>query len=400
MALSLALCLALAAHLRAQDTAELAEMRKTALDLAKNGKAVAAKPLFEKLAEAYPQDFEILDNFAIVLLTSSASLSDPAARRKERVRARQIGERARAVANGKSGYWQVALQVPEDGGESSFSAKEEVERLMRDAEADFAKGDMDKAFDGYTKALAIEPQLYWAALFCGDVRYKQGRHEEAWPWFARAIEIDPRVETAYRYWADSLLASGKLPEARAKAIDAVLADPYTRWTWNPLTTWASKAGVQIGHPHIESPNSIQSKEAGKTTISIDPSLLGAKDGREKWMMYEISKAAWTTNDNASFKKAYPEEGAYRHSLQEEAQALGLVAVTIAEAMKKGDIKSLHPSLQPLLKLHEAGLLEAYILFARADQGIAKDYLPYKEKNADKLRKYLEEWVAPLPSGKP
>jgi hypothetical protein len=48
----------------------------------------------------------------------------------------------------------------------------------------------------------------------------------------------------------------------------------------------------------------------------------------------------------------------------------------------------------LLKLQEAGFLEAYILLALADQGIAQDYLPYREKNRDKIRRYLSEFVVP------
>ena len=54
-----------------------------------------------------------------------------------------------------------------------------------------------------------------------------------------------------------------------------------------------------------------------------------------------------------------------------------------------------PVLQkPLLKLHRAGLLEPFILFAKADQGIAQDYSAYRQANRAKLRQYLLEYVAP------
>lgn len=397
MAIALALFVGLGQAAAAQEPSDPKELRRAAMELFKQSKAVEAKPLFEKLVEAFPDDFDIVDSYSMVLLTHAATLPDSDARKKARILARQMGERARDLGKGKSGYWEVALRVPEDGSESAFSSNAEIERIMKEAEADFAKGELEKAFDGYLRALAIEPKLYWAALFCGDVRYKQGRHEEAWPWFARAIEIDPRTETAYRYWADSLLKAGRLQEARSKAIDAVIADPYTRWTWNALMSWAGRAGVQLSHPRIESPNSLKKDSDSKTTINIDPSALDAKDGRDMWIIYEMSRAAWTAKDSDSFRKAYPDEKSYRHSLEEERGALGLVASTVDARMKKGEIKSLHPSLQPLLKLHQDGLLEAYILLARADEGIAKDYAAYKEKNAAKLRKYLEEWVAPLPA---
>ncbi len=394
-ALLIILCFSLVPPLAAQRSSE-SELRREAIALTKKGEAVAAKPLLEKLVQTYPDDFEILDCLAMVLLNHAATLNDPGERKKERVRAYQIAKKARDVGNSKYGYWQVVLEIPEDGSDLSFSANEKAEQLMKAAEADFAKGDLEKAFSGYLSALALEPKLYYAALFCGDVRYKQGRHEEAWPWFERATQSDPNIETAHRYWADSLLAAGKLEQARLKAIDAVVADPYKQWTWNALVSWSRRAGVQMRHADVRSPNNFQQQQGGKMTINIDPSTLNQKDGREKWLVYEISRAAWSANDYKLFKEAYPNEKQYRHSLEEEARALRLLASTISDGLKKGEIKDLHPSLQPLIRLHNAGLLEAFVLFARADEGIAKDYLPYKEKNAAKLRQYLEEWVAPLP----
>jgi hypothetical protein len=38
------------------------------------------------------------------------------------------------------------------------------------------------------------------------------------------------------------------------------------------------------------------------------------------------------------------------------------------------------------------LIEPYILFVRADQGIAQDYEAYRAANRDKLRRYLLQIV--------
>jgi len=45
-----------------------------------------------------------------------------------------------------------------------------------------------------------------------------------------------------------------------------------------------------------------------------------------------------------------------------------------------------------MKLSDAGLLEAYILFARPDKGIARDYAPYRKANREKLKRYWMEIV--------
>jgi hypothetical protein len=46
----------------------------------------------------------------------------------------------------------------------------------------------------------------------------------------------------------------------------------------------------------------------------------------------------------------------------------------------------------LIELYDKGLLEPYILLAIPDAGIAKDHVAYLEKNRDKLRQYVMEYV--------
>jgi hypothetical protein len=54
--------------------------------------------------------------------------------------------------------------------------------------------------------------------------------------------------------------------------------------------------------------------------------------------------------------------------------------------------SLDVSIANLLKLHRDGLIEAYVLLAKPDAGIARDYAEYRKNNRDKLRRYLNEYV--------
>lgn len=88
------------------------------------------------------------------------------------------------------------------------------------------------------QVLLLEPTNYDAALFIGDVYFKQHVQGSAGEWFARAIQIDPNRETAYRYWADSLLALGRNNEARLKFIDAIVAEPSRQRAWDGAQKWA------------------------------------------------------------------------------------------------------------------------------------------------------------------
>ncbi|HET9943664.1 MAG TPA: hypothetical protein VFR05_10000 [Terriglobia bacterium] len=46
----------------------------------------------------------------------------------------------------------------------------------------------------------------------------------------------------------------------------------------------------------------------------------------------------------------------------------------------------------LKRLDNDGFLEAYILMARPDEGIAQDHAAYLKENRDKLRRYVLNYV--------
>ncbi|HEX8747676.1 MAG TPA: tetratricopeptide repeat protein [Pyrinomonadaceae bacterium] len=269
-----------------------------------------------------------------------------------------------------------------------FSKNQEANALMSAGETHFAAQEWDKAREAYEKAFKLDPTIYEAPLFIGDVYFQRREMDKAGEWYAKAIAIDPNRETAYRYWSDAYLRVGKMVESRDKAVEAIIAEPYNRMSYRGLMQWAQKNNVRLGHPKIEVPAGISSSKPGEVNITIDPNMLGGKeDGSSAWLVYSITRAAWRTD---KFAKTFPKETTYRHSLAEEVDALRMV-VASAKADKK--IKTMEESLANLVKLNDSGMLEAYILLARADDGIAKDYEEYRRANRDKLRKYLTEIVA-------
>jgi hypothetical protein len=79
-------------------------------------------------------------------------------------------------------------------------------------------------------------------------------------------------------------------------------------------------------------------------------------------------------------------------LKEEASALAVVAQIVSRDREAGKVTTLDPSLENLIKLHQAGLIEAFVLFVRPDDGIARDYSAYRKANRDKLRRYWTDFV--------
>ncbi len=394
------LTLAHAAPLRATaaavQTADDAD-RARALQLFQESKFTEALPLLEKLAASHPDDAAVFEAYGFSLIVATRAIKDEKSRQKMIDRARVALLHAKELGD-NSNLLQGALEVVGSGGMSggkpTFSENKEADHAMQEAEASFAHGDLQKAASAYERALNADPHLYEAALFAGDMYFKLNQPDKSGEWFAKAIAINPDRETAYRYWGDALMmGQDKRDESRVKFVDAVVAEPYTRSSWVGLTQWADRYKIQLSHPKIEPQASVSPMKDNKMTITIDPkSLEKTDDGTSAWIFYGISRAAWTTSDYANFKKAYPDEKTYRHSLREEASAFRGVAELVNQQTKEGKIKRLDPALATLLKLNDEGLLEAYILFARADEGIAQDYDAYRKANRDKLRRYLMNYV--------
>ena len=366
--------------------------RDHAIDLYKAGKFVEAMPIFERLLASHPADAGIKESFAYCVLHYAGTLSEPELRKKARIRARKLALEAKDLGD-SSQLLQVILETPEDGSEPKFSDRKEVDDMMKSAEADFSRGDLDKARQGYERALLLDPKNYDAALFIGDVYFKRHVLGSAGEWFAQAIKIDPNRETAYRYWGDALAAMGKDDEARSKYIDAVVAEPYNRRASTGLTNWLDRNKLTLNTVQLKDAAAVDRKDDQHINITLDSGSLGKNDPNgSAWMMYSMNRALWNGD---KFKKEFPNEPKYRRTLKEEADCLSvMVSVLKGQKGDKKKQKNLDPGLRELMKIEEAGFLEPFVLFSRADNDIAQDYVPYRDAHRDNVRRYLDDYVVP------
>jgi tetratricopeptide (TPR) repeat protein len=380
---------AAAPGIAAQSEDTYASRRAKALALMADNKMMDALPLLEQLHGENPHDVPVLEKLSFATLAHAASLPDEAARKQERAKARKLGEEAKAAGD-NSDLLKIILETPVDGGVEPPASNALVQAMMRDGEAAFVKGDFDSALDLYAQALAIDPKLYEAPLFTGDVYYKKKDYDQASQWFARAVAIDPNRETAYRYWGDNLGAQGRWKEAEEQYISGVIAEPYKERSWMGLKNLATRARLTLGHPRIVPP--AQTDDKAQAVAAADPSKPASevkKDGTDAWVRYTVVRTSW---HDEKFRKQFPQEKEYRHSLSEEVEALQAVADQVKEGLKKNEIQQLDPGLASLVKLSDQGLLQAYVLFARPDKGISFDYVAYRDGNREKLHQYIAEWM--------
>ncbi len=368
------------------------DTRKKAFELFRQDKYIQALPLFEELAVKNPDDRDVLVGLGVCLVSESATLEDQDAGARERVRARNLFLKAKKLGQTSPLLDNMLQTIPEDGVVKYDNSP--TAQALKAGEAAFARNDFDGAIENYQKILQLEPRNYTAVLWIGDSYFGKKDWTKAAEWYQKAIDLEPNIETAHRYYGDMLLKNGDVAGSRTRFIQAVVADPYNPITWRALKSWADTNKAELKRVHIETPNNVSQQDEKNITITMNPN--DSEESSSAWLIYGMTKASWRGDQ---FKKRFPKEPRYRHSLDEEADALSAAATVLSESKQSGKKKNASslpkdPNLLLLLKLQQASMIEPYVLLNAADEGIAKDYAAYREKNRKKLEEYLSAFVVP------
>jgi tetratricopeptide (TPR) repeat protein len=346
---------------------------------------MGALPLFEDLHIQRPTNNKYREELALCRISKAGQLppADSAAMLDS---AHTLLLEAKASGD-NSNLLQILLEKMAVPVNKDVSAtKTPAQEILTKAEKTFSSGDLSGAIVLYKQAADADPKMYEAPLFAGDAEYKLKNYDEAGKWYAKAIAIDPNRETAYRYWGDVLMHKGDQKSAQSKFVDAVIAEPYSKAPWIGLKQWAEGTHVQLASPPITLPKQPVPDAKGNVNVTIDALAAGSPTSGA-WLMYSMNPTVWRSTE---FKKHYPDEKAYRHSLAEEAESLQSV-ISVVKDQKIADDK-LDPTLKSLIALDKDGMLECWILLSHADQGIAQDYAAYRATHRELLHAYMDKYV--------
>ena len=204
--------------------------------------------------------------------------------------------------------------------------------IWRSGEPYFGKRDYKGALDRYAAAAELDPKVVEPALFAGDAAQFAGDLPSAARWYRKAVQIDPHNAKAYARWGDAIVRIAHDADgAKAKYIDAIVANPGDPQGWNGLSTWAQAHGAVLAAPKIKPPSG---------GMEMFKAMGHDASSRSPWAAYVVNKFAYETNAKASpigtFHQDYPGEEKARRSLLGETKALHATAVEAAsEAEKQG-----------------------------------------------------------------
>jgi tetratricopeptide (TPR) repeat protein len=248
------------------------------------------------------------------------------------------------------------------------------------------------------KALELEPTNYSAALFTANTYDRKNDFARASQWYERTIHLNPDIETAFRCYADMLARQGDMAKARSLLIHAAIAEPYNKIVWREIRAWALINNTAFNLVYLPIPVGAQDGSVppppNPASAPGPPQLLPA------WRAYHSVIADW--RKGGRIEKQFPQQ-AYRHSLPEQSEALtaaAMVLQTLRQDHSSAELVAGNTVAGLQLKLHEAGLIDPYVLFSLGDDGIARDYKAYRAANRTKLEEYMDKFVMPpAPAGK-
>ncbi len=392
-----------------QHEADFDVERKQANDLFLAGEILNSLPLYEDLCRQDQTIAVFAERHGSGLLKKASTLTDPAAHKI--MQEQGMAEIRRAVKLGdKSAYVQTVLSAGTKSVIGSaitglplsvgylYHGSPEAQQVMKEAEVTFGREDVPGALKLYLRAAQMDPRWYDAALYSGDMYFRQDETDNAGIWFAKAIAIDPDRDTAYRYWGDALMKAGKPDQARVMFEQAFVAEPYSKPGWLSLLQWARLTKTPVTVPQIALPKFTFSEGA----LVPDPALAtdaAKSSGRAAWTAYETCRAKQMLAGGGRSGFAVGADGSVTptgsyHSLKQETECLRATLIDLRARMADGSVAeaNLDPSLKVLAQLDKDAVLSCWILLNAADQGIRFDYPAYQKANRDELVAYVDRYL--------
>ncbi|HYL04620.1 MAG TPA: tetratricopeptide repeat protein [Thermoanaerobaculia bacterium] len=250
------------------------------------------------------------------------------------------------------------------------------------AEALFASRRYEDSLAHYERAAAKCPEnpAIWTSY--GDAYFGLGDFSKAQRSYETALAKSPWYAPAHRYLADALGRQHQLVAAYHECVLAVLSDPTYDAAWGYLRSIVL-ARKGTWHRVVAVKPTIKRDAAGHVEVGVDPQAVDAV-----WLAYALAKTAGPPRPAG----AAPAPAAPQTELAREREAvraaLGVRQEAAAGASGFWDM---------IARADQAGLLDEAIFVHLPDTALLAEYPAYRAGHAERLVRYVETVLAPLPA---
>jgi tetratricopeptide (TPR) repeat protein len=252
---------------------------------------------------------------------------------------------------------------------------EQAERL-------FGAQRFAEAIPHYERAAAACPADagIWSDL--GDTYFRLGDFAKAQQTFAIALTKNPWHAPAHRFLADTFGRQHMIEPAYHECVLAVISSPTYDAAWAYLRSiLATRHGVWTRVVAVL-PSVTQDSSGKKVDVMIDPDNHDAG-----WMTYALFLAGSLTPPGGG------KPGGVAPTALERQREAAREAVKVVKEMGSGA----SPFWEGMARADQAGFLDEAIFLNLPDAALLAEYPAYRAEHRDRLVKYVETVLAPLPA---
>jgi tetratricopeptide (TPR) repeat protein len=289
-----------------------------------------------------------------------------------------IARDALAKIEGRELFPAPKVSCPDEAG----VAMGEAERLLNARK-------IRESLPFYRKAVEVCPDepVFW--VHYADAHYVLGEMGEARTLFEKGLAKAPWYAPGHRFLADTLARSENWEGGYHEAVLAVLSDPTYEAGWLTLRDFITGRDGVWKRVYGDKPR--VKADGGKINLNMPSSFSDKGSDGPVWMMYGLLKAGAALPEEPApgEKKAAP--AAPKTPLERER-----VAVLGVLEPRRPKASSPSPFWDMMDRAERAGFLDEAIYLHLLDEELVPSYREHREKNRERLVRYVETVLAPLP----
>ncbi|HEX3129240.1 MAG TPA: tetratricopeptide repeat protein [Thermoanaerobaculia bacterium] len=257
---------------------------------------------------------------------------------------------------------------------------------MAEAERLLNARKMRESIPLYKKAVELCPDepVFW--VHYADAYYALGEYGEARTLFEKGLAKAPWYAPGHRFLSDALAKSQDWEGGYHEAVLAVLSDPTYEAGWLTLRDFITGRDGVWQRAYGDKPQ--VKTDGGNVNLSLPADLSANRPDGPEWIAYGLFKVG---ADLPAPGEKKPAKAAPKTPLERERVAvLGVLETRRSQSAKPS------PFWDMMDRAERAGFLDEAIYLHLLDEELVSGYREHREKNRERLVRYVETVLAPLP----